>query len=109
SRLLPKDKKIYGFYQDQDGSLWICAETAGVIRLLAPSQSKGAHQTKVYSGRDGLSQYVLATTEDKQGNTWFLTDIGVKIFDKNSRTFDFFRPEGFTLGLVTFLTRDDEY
>jgi ligand-binding sensor domain-containing protein/serine phosphatase RsbU (regulator of sigma subunit) len=106
SRFLPKDKKIYGFYQDHNNSLWISTETAGAIRIMDPSRDKDAHQTRVYSGRDGLSQYVLSTTEDKAGNQWFLTDIGIKTYNRISHTFEFFRPEGMPGGQVTFLSRD---
>ena len=109
SRLLPKDKKIYSFFQETNGSLWVCTETAGAICIINPDSEKGAYQTRVYSGRDGLSQYVLSATQDKAGNLWFLTDIGVKIFDKHTRSFDFFRPENFSFGgFVTCLARDKD-
>ncbi|MDI1353652.1 MAG: two-component regulator propeller domain-containing protein [bacterium] len=108
TRFLPKDKKIYGFYQDQSGSLWICTETAGVIRIVNPSGDKSSYQTHTYSGSQGLSQYVLSASEDREGNMWFLTDIGIKIYSKSTRTFDFFRPEGMTGGQVTSLARDHE-
>jgi ligand-binding sensor domain-containing protein/serine phosphatase RsbU (regulator of sigma subunit) len=113
SRLLPKDKKIYGFFQDKSGSLWISTATGGAIKIMDPS--KDITETvklhiKVYSGRDGLSQYVFYTTQDKEGNHWFLTDIGIKIFDKSSRTFDFFRPEGAPpMGQISCLVRDKNY
>jgi ligand-binding sensor domain-containing protein/serine phosphatase RsbU (regulator of sigma subunit) len=109
SRLLPKDKKIYGFYQDQAGSLWVCTATGGVIRIMDPSRDiseKVQLQIKVYSGRDGLSQYVFSASEDKQGNLWFLTDIGIKILNKTTREFSFFRPMGMPVGQISCLARD---
>lgn len=110
SRLLPKDKKIYSFYEDRAGGLWISTETAGAIKIMNPSRKVNEKlPIKVYSGRDGLSQYVLSTSEDKFGNIWFLTDIGVKILDKNTHQFDFFRPEGMPPGQVTCLARDRKH
>lgn len=106
SKLLPKDKKIYGFFQEKNGSLWVCTETAGAIRIISPNSEKGALGLKVYSGKDGLSQYVLSATEDKKGDIWFLTDIGLKIYDHKTRSFDFFRPENMPMAMVTFLSRD---
>ena len=110
SRLLPKDKKIYSFFQDNNGALWVCTETAGVICILNPNSEKGSYQTRVYSGRDGLSQLVISATQDKQGNMWFLTDIGVKVFDKRTRQFDFFRPDytGAGFMIITCLSRDKD-
>ncbi len=107
SRLLPKDKKIYGFFQDRSGSLWISTATAGVIKIMDPSRDvKDKMHIKVYSGREGLSQYVFSTSEDKEGNLWFLTDIGIKIYDKATHQFDFFRPQNMPLGQVSYLTTD---
>ena len=107
SRLLPKDKKIYSFFQDKLGSLWISTASAGVIKIMDPS--KGPNEKlhiKVYSSRDGLSQYVFSTFEDRRGNLWFLTDIGIKHYSKTTRQFEFFRPEGMPLGQIISLAQD---
>lgn len=109
SRLLPKDKKIYGFFQDNTGSLWISTFSAGVIKIMDPSRDlKEKLHIKVYSGRDGLSQYVFSTSQDKEGNLWFLTDVGIKIYDKATHQFDFFRPDNMPLGQISCLTLDQE-
>lgn len=110
SKLLPKDKEIYGFYQDRRGSLWICTASAGAIQIMDPSKELNERlHIKVYSGREGLSQYVFSASEDKEGNLWFMTDIGVKIMDKKTHTFDFFRPENMPLGQIISLCSDKDY
>jgi ligand-binding sensor domain-containing protein/serine phosphatase RsbU (regulator of sigma subunit) len=109
SRLLPKDKKIYSFFQDSQGSLWVSTATGGVIKIVDPSKSVSENSSmhiRVYSGRDGLSNYVFTTCEDKDGNLWFLTDIGIKILYRSTRRFEFFRPAGMPLGQITSLTND---
>jgi ligand-binding sensor domain-containing protein/serine phosphatase RsbU (regulator of sigma subunit) len=107
SRLLPKDKKIYSFYQDRSGSLWICTATAGVIRIMNPNRNLNERlHIKVYSARDDLSPYVFMAAEDRQGSMWFLTDVGVKVYDARTRSFSFFRPEGMPLGQVTAIVPD---
>jgi ligand-binding sensor domain-containing protein/serine phosphatase RsbU (regulator of sigma subunit) len=109
SKLLPKDKKIFGFFQDNAGSLWISTFSAGVIKIMDPSRDlKEKLHIKVYSGRDGLSQYVFSTSQDKDGNLWFLTDVGIKILDKNTRQFDFFRPDNMPVGQISCLALDKE-
>jgi ligand-binding sensor domain-containing protein/serine phosphatase RsbU (regulator of sigma subunit) len=110
SKLLPKDKKIYGFFQDKRGSLWISTASAGAIQIMDPSKKLNERlHIKVYSGREGLSQYVFSTSEDKEGNLWFMTDIGVKILDKKTNTFDFFRPPNMPLGQIMSLCSDQDY
>lgn len=112
SKLLPKDKQIFSFFQDKNGSLWISTLSAGVIQIIDPS--KDSHERmhiKVYSGREGLSQYVFSTSQDKDGNLWFLTDIGIKIMNKTSRTFEFFRPENMPPGQISCIsaTKDKDF
>lgn len=109
SRLLPKDKKIYGFFQDKAGSLYVSTETGGVLKMMNTDYQVGEKlHAKVYSGRDGLSQYVFSTTEDKRGNLWFLTDIGIKIFEKTTKRFDFFRPSSMPIGQISCVFQDRE-
>ena len=108
SKLLPKDKKIYGFYQDRSGSLWISTFTAGVIKIMDPDHVGEQLHIKVYSGQEGLSQYVFSCFNDKTGNFWFLTDIGIKYMDARSQKFDFFRPADMPLGQITCLAKDRE-
>jgi ligand-binding sensor domain-containing protein/serine phosphatase RsbU (regulator of sigma subunit) len=110
SRLLPKDKKIYGFFQDNAGSLWISTFSAGVIKIIDPSRDlKEKLHIKVYSGRDGLSQYVFSTSQDKDGNLWFLTDVGIKILDKSTHQFEFFRPDNMPVGQISCLALDKDH
>jgi ligand-binding sensor domain-containing protein/serine phosphatase RsbU (regulator of sigma subunit) len=109
SRLLPKDKKIYGFYQDQSGSLWIGTATGGAIKILDPHRSLNEKlHIKVYSGREGLSQYVFSAAQDRGGDIWFLTDIGVKIFRRNTHSFEFFRPASMPVGQISCLATDKD-
>lgn len=109
SRLLPKDKRIFGFFQDKNGSLWISTFSAGVIQIMDPTKKKEKMHIKVYSGREGLSQYVFATSQDKEGNLWFLTDIGIKIMNKTTHKFDFFRPDNMPPGQISSLYSDKDH
>lgn len=107
SRLLPKDKKIYSFFQDRRGSLWIATATGGAIRILNPSRNAASRlQIKVYSGREGLSQYVFSCGEDARGNLWFLTDVGIKIMQQGGQSFAFFNHPDMPPGQVTCLIQD---
>ncbi len=107
SKILPKDKRIFSFSEDAKGSLWISTESKGAIKIIDPSRRVNERLlTQVFSAKDGLSQLVLNTLEDKKGNVWFLTDIGIKIYNKKDLSFDFFRPEGMSLGQITSIAKN---
>jgi ligand-binding sensor domain-containing protein/serine phosphatase RsbU (regulator of sigma subunit) len=107
SKLLPNDKKIYGFYQDGSGALWIATASSGTIKIIDPSKGNTSKlHIRVYSGKDGLSQYVLSVVEDKQRTHWFLTDIGIKFLKRGKQEFEFFRSEGLPPGQVSCLAMD---
>lgn len=107
SKIFPKDKKIYSFFQDRSGSLWICTATAGAIKITDPSKvGSGRSHIRVYSAKEGLSQYVFSAVEDQLGDLWFLTDVGIKYQNKSTRNFEFFRPGNMPPGQVTSLAQD---
>jgi ligand-binding sensor domain-containing protein/serine phosphatase RsbU (regulator of sigma subunit) len=107
SKAFPKDKKIYGFYQERSGSLWVCTASGGAVKIIDPGKVGNARShIRVYSAKDGLSQYVFSVVEDKQGHLWFLTDVGIKYFNKSTRTFEFFRPANMPPGQITSLAPD---
>ncbi len=107
SKILPKDKRICSFYQDVKGSLWVSTENKGAIKIIDPARRVDDRMlTQVFASKDGLSNYVLSTVDDKEGNVWFLTDIGIKIYSKKQLSFEFFRPSGVALGPITCLTKN---
>jgi len=104
---LPKDKKIFSLSQDKKGQIWI-SSAAGAIVILNPEGNLGDKSNyKAYTSQEGLSQYVLSAQQDKSGNVWFLTDVGIKWMDTKSGKFDFFRPQGMPFGQITSFLLDE--
>jgi ligand-binding sensor domain-containing protein/serine phosphatase RsbU (regulator of sigma subunit) len=103
SEALPKDKKIYSLYEGKKGKIWICTAQFGAI-VLDPEKST----YKTYTSKEGLSQYVFSSFEDKSGNMYFLTDVGVKYLSASSNKIEFFRPEGMPAGQITSFIKVDE-
>lgn len=97
------DKKIYAISQTKKGSIWLSTASGAVCIINPEKDYHHKSNYKIYSGANGLSNYVLETREDEQENLWFLTDIGIKILDKKSDKFEFFRTEGMPFGQVTAL------
>ncbi len=103
STLIPKDKKVYALQEDKAGNLWVCTEGGGVAFLKRENGRIDGNQGRLINSSNGLSQFVLSTTEDKQGTRYFLTDIGVRIETNNG--FDFFHPMGLPPGQVSYMSR----
>jgi ligand-binding sensor domain-containing protein/serine phosphatase RsbU (regulator of sigma subunit) len=104
---LPKDKKIFSIAQDKKGQIWICSAAGAIVILNPEGNLNDKANYKVYTSKEGLSQYVLSSQQDKNGNLWFLTDIGIKWMDAASGKFDFFRPEGMPYGQITSFLLDE--
>lgn len=104
---LPKNKKIFSLSKDKKGQIWICS-AAGAIAIVDPEGNLNDKANyKAYTSQEGLSQYVLSSQQDKSGNMWFLTDVGIKWMDAASGKFDFFRPEGMPFGQITSFLLDE--
>ncbi len=99
--LLPKDKKIFSLSQDKKGQIWISSAVGAIVILDPDGNLNDKANYKVYTSKEGLSQYVLSTQQDKNGNMWFLTDVGMKWMDAKTGKFDFFRPEGMPFAQIT--------
>jgi ligand-binding sensor domain-containing protein/serine phosphatase RsbU (regulator of sigma subunit) len=103
---LPKDKKIFSLFQDKDGKIWILS-AGGAIVILDPNGNLSSKTNyKIYTSHEGLSQYVLSAQQDKSGNMWFLTDVGIKWMDRSEK-FDFFRPQGMPYAQITSFLLDE--
>ncbi|HWY10557.1 MAG TPA: two-component regulator propeller domain-containing protein [Bacteroidia bacterium] len=105
--LLPKDKKIFSLSQNKKGEIWISSAVGAIVILNPEGNLNDKSNYKVYTSQEGLSQYVLSTQQDKTGNMWFLTDVGIKWMDAKTRKFDFFRPEGMPFGQITSFLLDE--
>lgn len=105
--MLPKNKKIFALTQDKKGQIWI-SSAAGAVTILDPEGNLSDKTNyKVYTSKEGLSQFVLSSQQDKKGNMWFLTDVGIKWMDAASGKFDFFRPQGMPFGQITSFLLDE--
>ncbi len=105
SKLLPQDKKIYSFFEDHKGQIWIGTENVGAVLISNPYEADVAKiNSQSFTGKEGLSQLVLSIDEDSENQIWFLTDLGIKIYNPNTKEFDFFRPEGMPMGQVSAIT-----
>ncbi|MEE9186750.1 MAG: two-component regulator propeller domain-containing protein [Bacteroidota bacterium] len=97
-------------FVDSRGDVWAACWYHGVVRFGTGAHDQ--HGWSVLTKSDGLADiYVLAITEDKEGNVWFGTFDGVSKFDPTARenAWTTLRPEntGLTSTTVTALAVDD--
>jgi ligand-binding sensor domain-containing protein/serine phosphatase RsbU (regulator of sigma subunit) len=104
---LPKDKKIFSLSQDKKRQIWISSAAGAIVILNPEGNLNDKANYKSYTSQEGLSQYVLSAQQDKSGNIWFLTDVGIKWMDSKSGKFDFFRPDGMPFGQITSFLLDE--
>ncbi|MCE3259991.1 MAG: hypothetical protein K0S12_1632, partial [Bacteroidetes bacterium] len=102
---LPKEEKIYSISQDKKGSLWLSTATSGAICILSPDKNLSDKTNyKRYAAKEGLSQYVFSSVQDKQGTLWFLTDVGIRCFNEQKGSFTIFNEQGMPPGQATALS-----
>lgn len=83
---------ITSFEEDDEGNLWVSSFGEGVIKIKNPySQYKDSLVFKQYKGQEGLSDVVIQTKKIKNGNIYFVTDVGVKSYNYQKNTFDFYK------------------
>ncbi len=98
---------IFSFYYTKDGHLWICTIGAGAIQL-NPGKKTLQNKYKIYSAEKGLSQNVYRIYEDKKGELFAITDLGIKVSGKNKVEFVSFKALGFPLYEFTYITEDNK-
>ncbi len=83
---------ITSFASDDEGNLWVSSYGEGVIKITNPYQeAKDSINFHQYKGQEGLSDLVFQITKVKNGNIYFVTDVGVKNYNYQKDDFGFYR------------------
>ncbi len=83
---------ITSFQEDNEGSLWVSSFGEGVIKINNPYAGiKDSLDFKQYKGQEGLSDVVFQVKKISSGHIYFVTDVGVKNYNAQKNTFDFYR------------------
>lgn len=90
--VLSMSADITSFQEDVKGNLWVSSFGQGVIKIQNPYVgAKDSIQFKQYKGQEGLSDVVFQIKKLKNDNIYFITDVGVKHYNYQKNTFDFYR------------------
>ncbi len=83
---------ITSFSADDEHNLWVSSFGQGVIKISNPyTTNKEDISFKQYKGQEGLSDVVFQVKKVKNGNIYFVTDVGVKNYSYQKNSFDFYR------------------
>lgn len=87
--------------EDESGGIWAVSTATGIAHITNASElpAQPAAST-AYKGAEGLSDRIFATLLHSDGRLFFVTDVGIKQFDRTAGSFSFFVPEGLPQGLV---------
>ncbi len=86
------DSDVTSFSEDQDGNIWITTAGDGVVCIWNPEASADELQYEHYLGKK-LSDQVFQSYTGRDGTLYFITDIGIKIFNRDDNDFDQFHIE----------------
>ena len=81
------DSDITSILLDSTGHLWFTSDGSGVVELKNPDAEPGQLDVTQYSGRV-LSDRVFGGHVDRKGMLYFVADINVKYYRKDSARFD---------------------
>ncbi len=82
------DNDIYALYKDTDAQIWVSVFGGGLNKLVGYDKEKQEPVFKSYGLREGLNNDVVKSiVEDKNGNLWFTTEIGLSCFNKTTEQF----------------------
>lgn len=83
---------ITSIASDDEGNLWVSSFGEGVIKITNPyAEDKSAISFKQYKGQEGLSDIVFQVVKIKNGNIYFVTDVGVKNYNYQKNDFSFYK------------------
>jgi len=100
--------EITSFLMDNDNILWITTYGNGLIRLDNPYEfDPGKIKYEQYKG-GRLSDRVISGTIAKGDTVFFITDAGIKKYNKSENSFEIFSPKGLTRYFAITAMHEDE-
>ena len=82
------DNDIYVLYKDTDSQIWVSVFGGGLNKLIRYDKEKHEPIFKSHGIREGMNNDVVKSiVEDKNGNLWFTTEIGLSCFNKATEQF----------------------
>ncbi|MEA3495701.1 MAG: adenylate/guanylate cyclase domain-containing protein [Bacteroidota bacterium] len=96
-----KNNQVTSFLED-DGILYVSTVSGGLLKISNPYiHDISKFDYSLFGGENGLSDRVFFVYKLADGTLCFITDVGIKYYNKKTETFDFYKienlPEYFSL------------
>jgi len=98
---------VLGFIEDSDNQLWIMTHGDGVLRIENPNELDAAKIVYEQYKGNSLSDRVFSGTRTLNDTLYFVTDVGIKKYNKSDNSFSNFFIKGLTsYFLITVMHQD---
>ena len=101
-------KRIFCISSDNDGNIWIGTQASGAIKIKEEGLIENL-KNKNYEKFDhhkGLTHDVTSVLTDHLNRLWFVTDLGIKLMNRQTKKFDFYIPKGVDFVQFSCITED---
>lgn len=96
--------RIHHILCDSKDRLWVCTQGNGVYRI-----DPNSRNSYVKIGTEqGLTEDVFKAYEDREGNIWFVTYVGIKLMESQTGKFVFYKPNGLPFYTYTCIAQDHD-
>jgi ligand-binding sensor domain-containing protein/serine phosphatase RsbU (regulator of sigma subunit) len=98
---------ITSINQDKDDNLWITTESDGALIIKNPFDAAGSLRYEHYLKGESLGDQVFSSLITKDGSLFFITNVGIRKYDKKGNSFGIFLPKGlFTYFSISVMFED---
>lgn len=85
---------VTGIFEDKEGKIWFVTVGDGAKRIENPSESNVSKlKSTLFSGKNGLSDNIFNAIARNNGNILFVTDMGLKRYNSQKNSFEFYKPK----------------
>lgn len=85
---------ITSITQDQDGQLWITSESDGIVVIRNPQDPAQFLEHEHFLKGKNLWHQVFGSLLTRDGNLYFITNVGIRKYNKEEHSFEIFSPKG---------------
>lgn len=98
---------ITSINQDRDLNIWITTETDGALIIKNPQGAANKPVFEHYLKGESLGDQVFSSLLTSDGNLYFITNVGIRKYNKASNTFESYLPKGlFTYFSISVMFQD---
>jgi ligand-binding sensor domain-containing protein/serine phosphatase RsbU (regulator of sigma subunit) len=92
--------------QDTEGKLWLTTWGDGAYVFYNPDDEISNLKFDHFKGKR-LSDRIISSLLTSEGNLYFVTDVGIKKYNRNENNFENYVPEGFSTFFITTIMYED--